>query len=158
MPDEQFLHELSNVRETAIRILAETSYVVVVAPLLLHLHDFGDRACAALACFPLFCGRRLMPPGNRRSQSHHPDILERLAFCALPLNGFLCTALVGCKFHWKSLSWTVSMDRAPLFMASMAPGGPAAYTTIGKPGLDRQVVVSGKSVSVRVDLGGRRFI
>jgi hypothetical protein len=102
MPDKQFFHEPSNVRETAIRILTESSSVVIIGPLPLHLHHFGDHARPKLASFPLFCGRRFMPPGNRRSQSHHPDILERLAFRAFPLNGFLRTTLVGCKFHYLS--------------------------------------------------------
>jgi len=99
VPDEQFLHEPSNVRETAIRILTESSSVVIIGPLPLHLHQFGYRACPKLASFSLFCCCRLMPPGNRRPQSHIPDIFEWLALGAFPLNGFLYTALVGSKFH-----------------------------------------------------------
>jgi hypothetical protein len=102
MPDEQFFHELSNVRETAIRILTEGLSVVIIGPLLLHFHQISDRACAALSSFPPFCCRRFMAPGDCSSQSHNPDVFERLAFCAFPLNGFLCAALVGCKFHWRS--------------------------------------------------------
>src|SRR3546814_20043814 len=46
---------------------------------------------------------------------------------------------------------------APLFLTLLALGGTPAPSVLAAPA-DRKSVVSGKSVSVRVDLGGRRSI
>jgi hypothetical protein len=127
MPDEQFFREPSNVRETAIRILTESSFVVIGGLLPLHFHHFGDRSGAGLASFPLLCSRRFGSPGDCSSQSHNPDIFEGLTLGALPLNGFLDTALDGCKFHWWFLSTQSAWDRGPSHLTRLELGGRCAY-------------------------------
>src|SRR3546814_18043387 len=57
-------------------------------------------------------------------------------------------------FHFVRASSPARVEAASIALRALLKGAMAAYD----PLLDRKGVVSGKSVSVRVDLGGRRII